>query len=261
MGCAGASPPIPLAGGLVAFADQLVTKPVALNWQEHRNCGDGEHTEASQSPNSPSVSLELGTRHSYWRAELAWPFSKREVDPFEREKAIAVYRRLFTQPRKLATLRAEFDAAVHEGSENGTTPELLEVLQGHASKITTLMNENWGPVVDETQEWPRFKTRKTSELADGLCTMFAIYVEKTLRWLDYFVIDPSWLNLTAVNYAANAAREAASEVREIRIKFEQEFELTRDDLAAGHLERAPEASESGDEEDAGEPAEDDSSAA
>lgn len=170
---------------------------------------------------------------------LSWPFSKHVVDPVERAKAVEIYRRLFTQPRKLATLRVEFDAAVHEGSENGTTPELLHLLQGHASKITRLTSENWDSVVSETESWPRLKSKQGSELAGNLQTLFIIYIEKTLRWLDYFVMDPRWLNLTAVNYAANAAREAASEVREARIKFEEEYELEREDLAAGTIK--PEA--------------------
>ncbi len=141
-----------------------------------------------------------------------------------------IYRRLFTQPRKLATLRSEFDAAVKHGSKNGTDPELLKLLQEHATTITRLMSSNWDTVIDETEEWPRFKAKKQDELSRSLITLFTIYVEKTLRWLDYFVMDPRWLNLTAVNYAANAAREAASEVREARVRFEQTFELTRDDL-------------------------------
>jgi len=45
--------------------------------------------------------------------------------------------------------------------------------------------------------------------------------------------------LTAVNYSANAAREAASEVREIRNQFEAEFELTRDDLAVKTRKQLP----------------------
>lgn len=145
---------------------------------------------------------------------------------------MAIYRRLFTQPRKLAKLRTEFDAAVHEGSENGTNPELLAMLQGHAGAITQLMNTNWDSVINETERWPRFKNRKTDWMTQRMISLFVVYVEKTLRWLDYFVMDPRWLNLTAVNYAANAAREAASEVREARIMFEHAFELTRDDLSA-----------------------------
>lgn len=62
--------------------------------------------------------------------------------------------------------------------------------------------------------------------------LFVEYVEKSVHWLDYFVMDPSWLNLTAVNYAANAAREAASEVRQVRLRFEEMYELTREHLSA-----------------------------
>lgn len=123
---------------------------------------------------------------------------------------------------------------------NGTNPELLELLQGHASEITRFMSNNWGPVVEGDVQWPVLKSKRGSELSYSLCTLFVIYVEKTLRWLDYFVMDPRWLNLTAVNYAANAAREAASEVREARIKFEAEYELAREDLAAGHVARTEE---------------------
>ena len=75
-------------------------------------------------------------------ANLSWPFSKRVVDPAERSNAVNIYRRLFTQPRKLASLRAEFDAAVHEGSEKGTTPELIKLLRSHASKITGLVSDS-----------------------------------------------------------------------------------------------------------------------
>lgn len=142
------------------------------------------------------------------------------------------YRRLFTQPRQLAVLRAEFDAAVHHGSANGTDPELLDLLQSHASKITRLMSAHWDSVVKRTEPWPQLRTRRGEELAGDLRELFIEYVEKTLHWLDYFVLDPRWLNLTAVNYAANAAREAASEVRDARIRFEEEYELERDDLSS-----------------------------
>ncbi len=121
---------------------------------------------------------------------------------------------------------------MHEGSEKGTNPPLLVLLQNHAVAITKLMSENWGTVVDETEPWPRMKTKRSHKQSQRLRNLFIIYVEKTLRWLDYFVLDPRWLNLTAVNYAANAAREAASEVREARLKFEEEFGLTREDLGA-----------------------------
>ena len=144
-----------------------------------------------------------------------------------------IYRRLFTQPRKLATLRAEFDAAVHKGSADGTNPELVDLLQGHASKITSLMSAHWDSVVARSEPWPRLRTRRGEELAGDLRELFIEYVEKTLHWLDYFVLDPRWLNLTAVNYAANAAREAAREVRGARTSFEEEYELVRDDLSAG----------------------------
>lgn len=173
-----------------------------------------------------------------------------------------IYHRLFTQPRKLATLRVEFDAAVHEGSENGTNPQLLELLQGHASKITQLISANWDTVVDGSEQWPRMKTRNTSELVTGLRQLFIIYVEKTLRWLDYFVMDPTWLNLTAVNYAANAAREAASEVREARLKFEKEFELTREDLGAAPVKVEVDDAEDSSDEGLDQPeSEDDTNAA
>ncbi len=142
-----------------------------------------------------------------------------------------VYRRLFTQPRKLANLRAEFDAAVHKGSVNGTTPELLDQLRDHAGKINGLMSANWKSVVDGTEDWPRLSDKRGEELSVKLREQFIEYVEKTVHWLDYFVMDPSWLNLTAVNYAANAAREAASEVKQARVRFEEAYELTRDDLA------------------------------
>lgn len=184
--------------------------------------------------------MKFGNRPLNRNVYLSWPFSKRVIDPAERSKAVEIYRRLFTQPRKLATLRVEFDAAVHEGSESGTNPELLALLQGHAAKLTQLMSNNWDSVVNGTEQWPRMKSRRSSELTDSMQTLFIIYVEKTLRWLDYFVMDPRWLNLTAVNYAANAAREAASEVRETRIKFEEEFELTRDDLSAHPFKREAE---------------------
>lgn len=142
------------------------------------------------------------------------------------------YRRLFTQPRQLATLRAEFDAAVHNGSANGTNPELLDLLQNHASRITGLMSAHWDSVINRTEAWSRLRTRRGEELAGDLRELFIEYIEKTVHWLDYFVLDPRWLNLTAVNYAANAAREAASEVRQARIRFEEEYELVRDDLSA-----------------------------
>ena len=170
---------------------------------------------------------------------MSWPFSKREIDPAERARAIQVYRRLFTQPKKLATLRAEFDAAVHDGSQNGTSPELLHMLQSHALKITELMSKHWASVLNETEEWPSMRTRSGAEVTKHLTGLFVVYLEKTLRWLDYFVLDPSWLNYTAVNYAANAARETASEVREVRRSFETEFELTRDDLAASKPQQHP----------------------
>ncbi len=245
MGCAGAGPPSPLPAGLPRLLSNLALLRLK-SLQDHAD-SDGKHAAIDGWPHSLSsrttVSFGLGNCPSNRSVYLSWPFSKREVDPAERLKAVLIYRKLFTQPRKLATLRVEFDAAVHEGSENGTTPELLELLQGHASEITRLMSNNWKTVVDETEQWPRMKSRQGDELSSNLCTLFVIYVEKTLRWLDYFVMDPRWLNLTAVNYAANAAREAASEVREARIKFEDEYELAREDLAASHVSREPEQEE------------------
>ncbi len=181
----------------------------------------------------------MRARSRSWRSiQLSW-FSKQELDPAERAKAVIVYQRLFTQPRKLATLRTEFDAGVKQGSKNGTDPRLLTLLQGHATSITRLMSKNWSTLLDETEKWPRFKDKKARETTGSLTTLFTIYVEKTLRWLDYFVMDPRWLNLTAVNYAANAAREAASEVRDARLRFEEEFELTRDDLVPGAAPAKP----------------------
>lgn len=233
----------PLAGGLVASCAPLPTSGSPLAGTS--SATGGGHAAAVSSPPAPSVSVELRDRALKRSANLSWPFAKRTVDPAERAKAVLIYRRLFTQPRRLATLRAEFDAAVHEGSANGTDPELLDLLQGHAAKITGLMTAHWETVVKRTEPWPRFRTRRGEELADELRELFIEYVEKTLRWLDYFVLDPRWLNLTAVNYAANAARETAGEVREARSRFEEEYELYRDDLsarqpAAGRtLHRAP----------------------
>ncbi len=74
------------------------------------------------------------------------------------------------------------------------------------------------------------RTRKGHDLAIELQDLFVEYVNKTLHWLEYFVLDPSWLNLTAVNYAANAAREVASELHAARLRFEAEFELDRSEL-------------------------------
>lgn len=128
---------------------------------------------------------------------------------------------------------------MNEGSEHGTNPELLELLQGHAVKITKLMSVHWDSVVNQTEQWPRLRGRRATQMTADLTGLFTEYVEKTLHWLNYFVLDPSWLNMTAVNYAANAAREAASEVRQARTRFEQEFELERDDLSTEPREHAP----------------------
>ena len=119
---------------------------------------------------------------------------------------------------------------MHVGSLNGTNPELLSLLQGHATQITRLMSVHWESVLRGEEEWPVLADRRGEEMARHLRTLFVMYVQKTLFWLDYFIRDPRWLNLTAVNYAANAAREAASEVREARSRFELAYELTRDDL-------------------------------
>lgn len=93
------------------------------------------------------------------------------------------------------------------------------------------MSVHWDSVVKGDEKWPRLGSKNGEELSRELRDRFIAYVEKTLHWLDYFVMDPRWLNLTAVNYAANAAREAASEVKQVRLQFEREYELTRDDLA------------------------------
>lgn len=114
-------------------------------------------------------------------------------------------------------------------------PELLELLQDDASEISRLISGHWESVINQTEDWPRLRAKRGEELATDLRRFFVDYLEKTLHWLDYFVMDPGWLNLTAVNYAANAAREAASEVRQTRLKFEEEYELERDDLAASSL--------------------------
>lgn len=121
---------------------------------------------------------------------------------------------------------------MHEGSANGTNPELLSLLQSHASRITKLISNHWESVTKRTEQWPRMRTRRGQELSGELRELFIAYIDKTLHWLDYFVLDPRWLNLTAVNYAANAAREAANEVRDARHRFEEEFELTREDLVS-----------------------------
>jgi hypothetical protein len=165
-------------------------------------------------------------------AELSWPFAKRTIYPVERAKAVQTYRWLFTQPRQLATARDEFDAAVHEASGNGTRPELLDVLQGNASKITSLMSAHWDSVVNRTEPWSLLRTRRGEELAADMREFFIEYVENTLHWLHYFVLDPRWFNLNAVNYSANAAREVASRLRVVLIKFEEEHELGRDDRAS-----------------------------
>lgn len=160
---------------------------------------------------------------------------------------MAIYRRLFTQPRSLRTLRVEFDAAVKEGSANGTNPELLNLLQSHASKISKMMSAHWGSVIDGTEQWQRMRTLKGQELADGLQDTFVEYVQKTLHWLEYFVLDPTWLNLTAVNYAANAARETASEVHTARRNFEAEFELDRSELPGANKQLSASADDSSSE--------------
>jgi hypothetical protein len=148
-------------------------------------------------------------------------------------------------------LRAEFDAAVREGSANGTNPELLNLLQGHAGKITMLMSTHWASVINGEEHWPTLRERRGEEIVQELRRLFVEYIDKTLRWLDYFIRDPRWLNLTAVNYAANAAREAASEVRESRARFELEYELERDDLIPGRPRKQPEqpAQEAREEDD------------
>jgi hypothetical protein len=167
------------------------------------------------------------------RDHLVWPFVKHQIDPAEQAKALVTYRRLFTQPKRLATLRVEFDAAVKEGSAHGTNPELLQLLQSHADEITRLMSSHWEPVISGQEQWPALNGRKSEAEARRLRNLFILYVDKTLHWLDYFIRDPRWLNLSAVNYAANAAREAANEVRDARVRFEALFELQREDLVPG----------------------------
>jgi hypothetical protein len=122
---------------------------------------------------------------------------------------------------------------VREGSTNGTTPELLSLLQGHAGEITRLMSAHWASVLKGEEQWPALASRQGEEMADHLRTLFVIYLQKTLHWLDYFIRDPRWLSLSAVNHAANAAREAASDVRDARARFEATYELVREDLALG----------------------------
>lgn len=158
------------------------------------------------------------------------------IDPADRLKAVEIYRRLFTQPRRLATLRAEFDAAVREASKKGTRPELVGHLRGSAVEIKQRMSGHWGTLVDGTESRPTLHAKKGEQTAEELHDLFVEYVEKTLHWLEYFVMDPSWLNLTAVNYAANAAREAANEVRQARLRFEEFYELDRADLSTDSTE-------------------------
>jgi hypothetical protein len=218
----------PLAGGLVASAAGRKITPL-LPVRTHYPA-----LYANPSSASFDAGIVCHTTRRLSRCELehhlSWPFAKRTIDPAERARAMAIYQRLFTQPRSLRTLRVEFDAAVKEGSARGTNPELLNLLQSHASKITKLMSAHWGSVLDGTEDWPRMRTRKGYELSAELQSLFVEYITKTLRWLEYFVLDPTWLNLTAVNYAANAARETASEVHAARRAFEAEFELDRSEL-------------------------------
>ena len=105
-------------------------------------------------------------------------------------------------------------------------------------QITELMSRHWATVLNGQQKWPVQRGRKNERQAADLRSTFITYIEKTLHWLDYFVRDPRWLNLSAVNYAANAAREAAQEVRQARAGFEELYELDRTDLVPGSIQRS-----------------------
>ena len=95
------------------------------------------------------------------------------------------------------------------------------------------MSSHWESVINGDEFWPTLRSKRDEAETQKLRSLFILYVDKTLSWLDYFIRDPRWLNLSAVNYAANAAREAANEVRDARKRFELAFELERDDLVPG----------------------------
>lgn len=123
-----------------------------------------------------------------------------------------------------------------EGSSSGTNPELLDLLQSHANEITLLMSSHWESVINGQEQWPSLRNKRIQAQAEKLRTLFVLYIDKTLSWLDYFIRDPKWLNLSAVNYSANAAREAANEVRDSRKRFELSLEISREDLVPGRPE-------------------------
>lgn len=97
------------------------------------------------------------------------------------------------------------------------------------------MSSHWESVINGQEQWPSLKKKNSQTQAVKLRTLFVLYIDKTLSWLDYFIRDPKWLNLSAVNYAANAARETANEVRDARKQFELSFEISRNDLVPGRV--------------------------
>ena len=127
-------------------------------------------------------------------------------------------------------MRARFDAAVMAGGEKGVSIKLIDTMQGLATSITRLINTHWASALDGSEDWPVLRGRKNEHTAAAVRSHFAIFVEKQIAWLDYFVRDPRWLKLPAVNYAANAAREAGQDLRQARSELEDLYAISRQDL-------------------------------